>query len=319
MKNFKFFFLGLLCVNLFLFSSCGSDDEDNEPSTEIVDIVATAQGVADLSMLVEAVIKTDLTATLQSDGPFTVFAPNNAAFQALLDTNADWSSIEDIPTAALTDILLFHVLGANVNSTDLTDSYVTTASLGPDDKQVALQIDVTGGVVFNGSANPVTVDVEATNGTVHIINEVMLRPTVVNHALNNPAFSSLVAALTRTGNTTDFVAVLSGDGPFTVFAPTNDAFDALIAGSADWNSLDDIPEATLDAVLKYHVFGGGNVQAGQLTDGQVVPMLNGSDITIDLSDGAKITTASGQSVDIIITDVQGTNGVVHAVNSVLLP
>ncbi len=302
-------------MNLFLLSSCGSDDEGGDPEPEVVDIVATAQATADLSMLVEAVIKTDLTATLQSAGPYTVFAPNNAAFEDLLNTNDDWSSIDDIPTATLKDILLFHVLGANVKAAALEDSYVTTASLGPDDKQVTLQIDVTGGTVFNGSAIVLTADVEATNGTVHIINEVMSRPTVVNHALNNPQFSTLVAALTSA----NLVSVLNGDGPFTVFAPTNAAFDALIEDNSDWDSLDDIPEATLDAVLKYHVYGGGNVQAGQLTDGQVINMLNEVDITIDLSEGAKIETGNGQSVEISTTDVQGTNGVVHAVNAVLLP
>ena len=108
-------------------------------------------------------------------------------------------------------------------------------------------------------------------------------------------------------------------GPYTVFAPTNSAFQALLDSNASWNSLADVPIATLEAVLKYHVFAGGNVQSGQLTDNQEITMFSGGKVTVDLSSGAKLETTSGQSVVISITDVQGTNGVIHAIDSVLLP
>ena len=120
----------------------------------------------------------------------------------------------------------------------------------------SLQIDVSNGVVFNGSATPIDTDIEAKNGIIHTINEVMLPPNVVNLASNNDDFSILVAALTRSDLTTDYVSVLTGEGPFTVFAPTNAAFEALLASSADWNTLEDIPVATLEAVLNYHVVSG---------------------------------------------------------------
>jgi uncharacterized surface protein with fasciclin (FAS1) repeats len=256
--------------------------------------------------------------TLQGDGPFTVFAPTNDAFQALLDSNDSWNSLSDIDNATLTDVLLFHVIGGQVNAADLTDSYATTQTTGPNSEPVVLQIDVTGGVKFNGSAQPIATDVAATNGVIHTINEVMLPPSVVNLALNNANFTSLVSALTRADLTTDYVSILSGDGPFTVFAPTNAAFQALLDSNDDWSSLNDIPVATLEAVLTYHVVGGANVQADQLTDNQELTALGGM-LTVDLSDGAKLETTSGQSVNIIITDVQGTNGVVHAIDAVLLP
>jgi len=181
-----------------------------------------------------------------------------------------------------------------------------------------LQVDVTGGVKFNGSATPTTTDIATTNGTVHIIDEVMLPPSVVSLALNNPAFSTLVAALTRTDLMTDYVSILSGDGPFTVFAPTNDAFQALLDSNDEWSSLDDIPLTTLEAVLNYHVVSGANVQSDELTDNQEVMTLGGM-ITVDLTEGVKIETTSGQSVGVAIADVQGANGVVHAVGGVLLP
>ena len=317
MHNFKFLFFGLFALSLLTFTACDNDD-DEMVTPDPMNIVETAVATADLSILVDALTQANLVSTLETDGPFTVFAPTNAAFQALLDSNPDWNSLSDIDNATLANVLKFHVLAADIKAADLADSYVTSLATGPNDEQIVLQVDVTGGVVFNGSAKPVMTDVATSNGTVHIIDEVMLPPTVVNLALNNPIFSSLVAALTRADLTTDYVSILSGDGPFTVFAPTNDAFQALLDSSAEWNTLDDIPVETLEAVLNYHVVNGANVQSKELSDNQEVSTLGGT-LTVDLTSGAKIETTSSQSVDIILTDAQGANGVVHVVNQVLLP
>lgn len=293
-------------------SSCSDDDSIIETNT-IVDVAVNNN----LSSLVAAVTKADLADTLSGSGSFTVFAPTNAAFQALLDSNANWSSIDDIPVETLRSVLLFHVLNGTVASSDLSDTYVSTLSTGPNDEAISLQVEVTGGVEFNGDANPVVVDVNASNGIVHVIDKVMLPPNVVTLALNNAGFTSLVAALTDSRHTTDFVAVLSGAGPFTVFAPTNAAFQALLDSNTEWNSVADIPVATLEVVLLYHVVNEANVQSGQLSNGDVTTL--GGTITIDLTNGAQIVTSSDQTVNIIITDVQGTNGVIHAVDTVLLP
>jgi transforming growth factor-beta-induced protein len=188
---------------------------------------------------------------------------------------------------------------------------------GPNAEQIVLQVDVTGGVKFNGTASPVTTDIEASNGTIHIINEVMLPPNVVNLASNNGLFSTLVAALTRSDLTTDYVSVLTGDGPFTVFAPTNDAFQALLDSNPDWNSLNDIPVATLQAVLNYHVVSGANVQSDQLSDGQEVEALGGK-FTIEIGESVRVMGGSSNAT-IILTDAQGSNGVVHVIDTVLIP
>ena len=312
MKIFSNLFLALLFISTVSLTSCGDDNDD--PKT----IVDTAIETDNLSILVDALTQANLVTTLQGEGPFTVFAPTNDAFQALLDSNPDWDSLSDIDNATLAEVLKFHVIAANVQAGDLTDSYVTSLASGPNNNPISIQIDVTGGVKFNGSASPITTDISTSNGTVHIIDEVMLPPSVVDLAINNANFTSLVAALTRSDLTTDFVSILSGDGPFTVFAPTNAAFQALLDSNSDWMSLNDIPVATLEAVLTYHVVAGANVQAAELTDNQSVDALGGS-FVVDLSSGAKLETSSNQSVNIIITDVQGSNGVVHAIDTVLLP
>lgn len=305
-------FLSLVIIVLFL-SSCSDDNDPIVETNTIVDVAIKNN----LSSLVTAVTRADLAGTLSGNGPFTVFAPTNAAFQALLDSNASWNSIEDIPVETLKSVLLFHVLSGKVMSTDLSDMYANTSSTGPNSEPISLQVEVTGAIEFNGDAKPVTVDVEASNGVVHVIDKVMLPPNVVTLALNNAGFTSLVAALTDSRHSTDFASVLTGAGPFTVFAPTNAAFQALLDSNSSWNSLADIPITTLDAVLKYHVVSGSNVQADQLSNGNVSTL--GGTITIDLTTGAQIKTTSSQTVNIVITDVQGTNGVVHAVDNVLLP
>jgi transforming growth factor-beta-induced protein len=299
---------------ILLLSSCSDDDDETiiPVSNTIVDVAINNN----LTSLVDAVVRADLAETLAGPGPFTVFAPTNAAFQDLLDSNADWNSVDDIPVATLRAVLLFHTLSGEVRSTDLSDTYVNTLSTGPNEEALSLQVEVTGAIEFNGDAKPVTVDVEASNGVVHVIDKVMMPPTIVNLALNNTAFTRLVEALTDPRHTVNFVDVLNGEGPYTVFAPTNQAFQDLLDLDDDWVTIGDIPIATLEAVLLYHVVGG-NVQSDQLTNGDV-PTLGGSDITIDLTNGAQIKTAT-QTVNIIITDVQGSNGVVHAIDAVLLP
>ncbi len=315
--------LKLLIITLILTTtiSCSNDDDGNAPQGP-VDIVALAQSNPDLSILVDAVIEAGLADDLMGTGPFTVFAPTDEAFQAVLDENG-WSSAADIPDDLLLSTLLFHVIPGEVKAADLTDTYAKTLATGPNNEALSLLIQVTGGVEFNDEATPVATDVEATNGVVHVINKVMGIPNILSIASGNDNFSILVDALTDSRHTTDFISVLQGDGPFTVFAPTNDAFQALLDSNNDWNSLADIPIETLDAVLKYHVVNGANVQADQLTDDQSIQMLGSGSVTIDLSDGAKIETSSGQSVNILVgestNDVQGTNGVVHAIDAVLLP
>lgn len=309
----KKFFLLLPLLALIFVSSCKEDDPDTD-NTEL-NIVETALATSDLSLLVEALQAANLVSALEGPGPFTVFAPTNAAFQDLLDSNPAWNSISDIPVDVLQSVLLFHVVSGEVRAADLSDTYVNTLSTGPNSEYLSLQVDVTGGVLFNGIAEPVLTDIETSNGVVHVIDAVMLPKNIPGFALSNPNFSTLVAALTDSRHTTDYVTLLSGAGPFTVFAPTNAAFQALLDSEPTWNSLADIDINVLEAVLNYHVVNGANVQADQLTDGQDITMFGGGTVTVDLSAGAKLNG----TVNIILTDVQGTNGVVHAIDAVLIP
>ncbi len=310
--------LTLLLCSLFIFTNCGDDDNVTTPTPETPNAVDFAAADENFSSLVAAVTKAGLGPTLSGDGPFTIFAPTNAAFQELLDSNADWNSLDDIPNDVLTTVLTYHVVTGDVKSTDLANGYVESLSATPYDANASLYVNIDNGVTINGTTTVISADNNVSNGVIHAVDKVILPPNVVTFATSNPAFTSLVAALTRTGLMTDFVAALSGEGPFTVFAPTNDAFQALLDSNDEWNALADIPVEALEDVLKYHVTGAGNVRSTALVDGQEVPTLLGESFNIDLSNGAAITTPAN-SANIILTDVQGQNGVVHAIDAVLLP
>ena len=130
----------------------------------------------------------------------------------------------------------------------------------------------------------------------------------------------MVAALTRDDLSTDFVAALNGEGPLTVFAPTNAAFQALLDSNDNWTELNDIPAEVLESVLLYHVTAAGNVRTGSLSDGQTVAtLLPDNTFTIDLSGNTPAIAATTNSANIIVTDVQATNGVVHTIDAVILP
>jgi len=300
MKKLLFF----LCFGLFLIS-CGDDDVTvNEPQT-IVDI---AGGDAQFSTLVSALDRVGLVSTLAGNGTFTVFAPTNAAFDAL---GVDLNSISD---AALTDILLYHVLGATVQSSAIADgqTYVSTASTGaPNGNSLSLLVEKgSAGVRLNNAAQVTTADITASNGVIHVIDQVLMPLDVVGHAVANENFTSLVGALGAASG--DLVSVLSSDGPFTVFAPLNSAFEAIADVAAT------LTTDQLAAVLTYHVVSG-NVMSTDLSNGMSAPTVNGEEVSFDLTDGAKIVDANGNRAHIVLTDVQATNGVIHVLDAVILP
>ncbi|MCS6934131.1 MAG: fasciclin domain-containing protein [Chitinophagales bacterium] len=143
------------------------------------------------------------------------------------------------------------------------------------------------------------------------------KKNIVDIAKEKPEFSTLVQALTRSDLSTNYANVLSGDGPFTVFAPTNAAFTSLLS-ELGVSSLNDIPAATLEAVLKYHVVSG-KVLSSSLTNGQQVTTLQGSTFTVNLTGGAKITDKNSRVANITTTDIEGSNGVIHVIDKVILP
>ena len=317
----------ILLISLTTLQSCNDDTDDGLPNGGPVEpatntIVDIASGAENLSILVSALEKSDLISTLSGQGPFTVLAPSNEAFNTFLNDNG-FNNLDDVPVDILTNILLNHVVGGRLASTDLTTGYATTFAISSASQaSMSIFIDITNGVKFNGVSSVSTADISADNGIVHLVDAVIGLPDVVTFAVADPTFSTLVAALTRDDLTTDFVGILStstgtSPAPFTVFAPTNDAFGSLLS-ELGITGLADINEPTLDAVLKNHVVAEANVFDTDLTDDMTVTTLGG-DITANVTGGATLTDSSGRVSDIIATNIQANNGVIHAINKVILP
>ena len=304
----------------------GADIDASNGTIHIVDAVITLPNIVDHATANDGL--TDLVGALTAGGntaftdllsnemmEFTVFAPDNDAFAAY---TVDPNTVENV--------LSNHVIvGATAISTGLSSSYQETAATNADDDALSLYIDVdsTDDVVLNGISTVTTADIVATNGVIHVVDEVIELPTVVTHAAANPAFSTLVTALTDLTPNTDYVGILSAndadndDSPFTVFAPTNDAFGDLLT-DLGLSSATEIDTATLNATLQLHVITDSNVRAEDLAslDGQSVGTFGGGNITIDANTPA-IIDPDGGSNPIIVTDVQAVNGVVHAVSRVI--
>ncbi len=304
----------LVLATSVLFGACKKDkvDAPMDGNSTITEIVTTN---SDFSLLKTALVQAGLTDVLSGAGPFTVFAPNNAAFAAAgLDTEA---KLKAVPVETLKKILLYHVVGDNIPAAS-----IPTASNTPVKTAAELDVFVTKnstGVFVNG-ASVIQADVMANNGVVHVINTVLMPPAgnIVEVAQANPDFSLLVAAVLRASQgSTNVAQVLSGNGPLTVFAPTNQAF--IKAGFANAAAIQAADPAVLTSILTYHVVPA-RVFSSDLTEGAQPQTANGKTVAISLSGGAKVKGNQNASASVISpANLVTTNGVIHVIDQVLLP
>ena len=281
--------------------------------TASTDLVALAQSDPNLSILVEAVISADLVNTLKGSGPFTVFAPVNAAFAALLGELGLTKAQLLADKALLTQVLTYHVLAGKVERAQIPAGKAITTVQGG-----IFKIDTAGDAATitdgrNRTGGILAADRQATNGVLHTIDRVLLpaNKTLLQTAQALPQFSILVEAVLA-ANLQD---ALSATGPLTVFAPTNDAFAQLVA------QLNLSKEALLASgplltdILKYHVVPGRVLKADVTVDSPITT-LEGSSFTV--SSGLVITDQLLRSSRITATDVLASNGAIHVVDAVLL-
>lgn len=283
-----------------------------EPEAMLKDIVDTAAADGRFQTLVAGVQAAELTETLKGEGPFTVFAPTDDAFAKLPAGTLD-ELLKPENKQTLTDILLYHVVSGNVMASDVVNLDSASTVLGKD-----VTIKVEDGKVFINDAEVIITDIETSNGTIHVIDSVILPPaeeaaapgTIVDIAVADGRFNTLVAAVTAA----NLVDTLSGDGPFTVFAPTDDAFAALPAGTLDSLLLPENKQQLTD-ILLYHVVSG-EVMASDVVGLSSAPTVLGKDIAITVKDGKVFLN---DTVQVIITDIEASNGVIHVIDAVLLP
>lgn len=305
------------------------------------DIVDTAVAAGSFNTLVTAVQAAGLVDTLKGEGPFTVFAPTDEAF-AKLPAEVLEAALAD-PEGLLTQVLLYHVVPGKVMSTDLSDGLEAATAQGE-----PVTFTIGDGVAMVNDANIVAADVAASNGVIHVIDTVILPPSIVAAAAEAAAtpaateeavaeaaatpepteevaaeaavadivdtavaagsFNTLVAAVQAAG----LVDALKGEGPFTVFAPTDEAFAKLPQETIDALLAD--PTGDLTQILLYHVVPG-KVMAADLSDGLEAATLQGGSVSFKLSDGGAMVN----DANIVATDIETANGVIHVIDSVILP
>ena len=262
------------------------------------DIVDTAVAAGQFETLVTAVKAAGLVKTLKSDGPFTVFAPTDEAF-AKLPKGTIKALLAD--PDRLGAILKYHVVPGRVMAAEVVKLSSAKTALGQ-----SLKIKNSGGVMV-GNANVVKTDIETSNGVIHVIDTVLIPANdIIETARTAGSFKTLIAAL----EAADLTGALQGDGPFTVFAPTDEAFAKLPKGTVE-SLLNDIPK--LQSILTYHVVPG-NVMASDVVKLSEAKTLQGQVVRIDASSGVKINASR-----VVKADVQAENGVIHVIDEVLLP
>ena len=277
------------------------------PAEEMGSIVDIAVADGRFETLVAAVQAAGLAETLSNDGLVTVFAPTDDAF-AKLPEGTVAALLEDIP--ALTDILLYHVVSGRVMSEDVVNLTEAETLLGEN-----INIRVENGMVYINDAQVIITDIMADNGVIHVIDTVLLPAeeeaesmgTIVDIAVADDRFETLVSAL----QAAELVEALSGEGPFTVFAPTDEAFEALPEGTLD-ALLADIPALT--DILLYHVVSG-EVLAEDVINLNEAETLLEENVSIRVEDGKVFINDS----EVILTDIMADNGVIHVIDAVLLP
>jgi len=354
---------GLLAVSLIVLSVSCQKDYDfsqpevkvNLPSESVLHMISatadlpyeapqTVEARNDLSIIDYFEFKPEFSVFLQAinrlpglalvlDNPLiqvTVFAPENDAFNAFLSANG-FASVDEVPLDVLNQLLSYHVLLGRMDI-DWFKSYMGTLAYA--DCENGGRLDIYAEVidprnaVLNGFVNITRGNLFVGRSFVHVIDQVLPLPMLPDFITLDPNFSMLVDALVRVDLSTDFIIALLAEGPFTVFAPTNEAFQALLDTNPDWNSVSDIPADVLETVLSYHVVPDQNLALQALSAGRTMETLATDGMGNALTLSSSVTETSiqitgGSSTAIILdgirAEIQSNNGVIHAIDTVLLP
>ncbi|AUP80002.1 fasciclin domain-containing protein [Flavivirga eckloniae] len=318
MKTVNNILPSLLLIAVLIMQSCNNDDDN--PPIVTNNIIEIAIKTPELTFFVDALKKADgnLIDILTSNGPFTVLAPNNAAFTAFLSSN-NYASIDDVPSDVLSELLLNHVISEDLTSSDFSISgsgYKSTNASGVSDNKISIYFNTSGDIEFNNTSKVINggADINASNGTIHIVDKVITLPSILNHLANNNNFNSLLVALDLADG--DLTTLLGSDGPFTIMAPDNAAFTTFLDGTP----IGDINTAHLAKVLLNHVLGNVTTSANLMTNGsgytntsatgpgmKALSLYYNTSANISFNGISTVTTA----------DIVGTNGVIHAVNAVI--
>ena len=313
-SNLRRFMMFPLMMAIMSFGMIGCMDNEPDPGIQMDNIVEVASGSNSFSTLAAAIQSADLVQTLSSPGPFTVFAPTNTAFNSFL-TNNNLTAEALLASNDLETVLTYHVVSGEVPASAVTVGSVNSVA----DKPFFVSFDTNDDIWINGSAKIIDTDVSASNGIIHVLDYVITPPqsniaeiAVAASTSATPQFTQLVAALVRA----DLVDAFTGgfEDNLTVFAPTDAAFQELY-DLLDVGGVDEINVELLTSVLLYHVVPA-RAFSQDLREGAELPtLLEGATLSVDL---ANLQINDSGLVPAAL-NIHGTNGVIHAIDKVLLP
>jgi uncharacterized surface protein with fasciclin (FAS1) repeats len=322
MGNCKNRIVILFAVVLMILTSC-DDTGDNQidSNNSVYDFT---EGNADLSILNAALIRTSLDFTLDNQGEYTLFAPNNTAFNEYFTANG-YAGVDAVPITELRALLFYHILTTEVFTNSMNNGYVKTLGKDEEIEFLDLYINAATPILLNGGSRIIEEDFVVSNGVVHIIDTVVELPTINSLITANPEYSNLNSALVQTGLFTTLSSVDNTmNAPFTVFAPVDDAFQALVDldPNDNLNSTADILNLTnLTDILLYHVIGSQRLRNDDFIDGLLLdPIAAGTEeLLINTTDGTVITDGQMQSINVTNTNITAVNGVIHSLDLVMRP
>jgi len=330
MKTIYVKLTSFIAVFAILFSSC--DDIDKTLNSNDKTIAEYVAQNPNLSILYAALEKTDLTNTLYTEGTYTLFAPTDEAFTEYLNANA-YASIDDVETSVLTQLLLNHVIGSEYDLQSLpANGYVKTLGKGAASatNTLSMHINIANELVTLNGMSTVSEEmgwsnIKLNNGVLHIVDNIITLPTIIDHVKANNTFNTLETVLTSTsgtfGDQSTVLATLTTTttfaNPKTLFAPANTAFTAATTGTGFAVGT---TASQVSTILQYHV-ASGNVLSSTLLQDQVIststsPVQN---VSIDLVGGAKVVDQANLKGSVFVSDIQCANGVIHGVSRVLKP
>jgi uncharacterized surface protein with fasciclin (FAS1) repeats len=316
MKNLRksFIPMSFVLVSMSLFSSCKDDENPvvTPPATKTIKAIVVDD--AQFSTLETAIIKADLSTSLDATGPFTVLSPTNDAF-----TKAG-IKIDSLSKDALSPILTSHVLTGMIKSTDFKSGKLSTGNAN-NDIYISKNAD---GVFINGNIKVVSTEVLASNGVIHSIDNVITIPkkSLIDHAKENSNYSDLVTLVMAADPSVAMALTDASANGYTVFAPTNAAFAELYKDSTMTKAklLDPANKTLLTNVLLYHVVPN-RVFSTDLPNvsGDVQTANTTGKLSFDLAGGAKVKGTKSGTSNITSANMLATNGVLHTIDKVLIP
>ncbi len=315
----------IIILFVVLFTSCipPLHDAPKDPRTfenSDTDLFELGSSLPYFVDFMHAIDKTHLAYLLEESGPYTVFMPNQWAFSRFRMDNKI-NHTDQFPDERLTEILLYHFIEGRWMLSNIPEGYHSTLlrekTTG---NPIDLYIEKDGVFRINGLNTIDEPDLEAINGFIQSIKSVLYVPTILDHLTFNNEFSLILEMLNRKDPDLDFSDLLSQDGPSTFFAPGNEAILSIIEDNQEWQTINDIPDPTLNKIIKNHLVSSENIVLKEITQNNKLTSMLGNDFTIQ-PDNRKwsIIDMNGKVAHITLSDIQGSNGVIHRIDKVLLP